>query len=222
MTCPSEEKTMPIGTTIKKATLENLLTPPVAADEADMLRWRVAVPLVSNPFLLMDFTLFAVCGAGLVLFTLLTGVWFTEGRLTVEDLRASAVFTAWIFAAIILAFVVLGLLCFRNRYFALFRFDNEGIYSEGCRGTDQRNDFFCPFTRPCPVWEPLHSAHVTSRHLPWYKVKSFVDIPSMRVIHLKRGCWHMLRLYTPDAVTHAKVVASLVQRLHKESGKSSP
>lgn len=211
---------MPSGKDTKKVTLENLLTPHVPAEEADVLRWRAAVPLVSNPFLLLDFILFALCGAGLVLFILLTGVGFTEGSLTLEDIRASVLFTAWIGAAIILAFVVLGLLCFRNRYFALFRFDAEGIYSEGCRGTDQRNDFFCPLVRPCPVLEPLHGANVTSRHLPWRKVRSFVDIPSMRVIHLKRGYWHMLRLYTPDTATHARVVASLVQRLHKPQRKS--
>lgn len=206
---------MSTGKDIKKAIFENLLASHVPAEEVDVLRWRAAVPLVSNPFLLMDVVQFAVCGAGLVLFMLLTGVWFTEGRLTLEDIRASVLFSAWVCAAIILAFTVLGLLCFRNRYFALFRFDAEGVYTEVCRGTDQRNDFFCPFVRPCPVLEPLHGTNVNSRHLPWRKVRSFVDIPSMRVIHLKRGCWHMLRLYTPDAATHARVVASLVQRLHK-------
>lgn len=194
-------------------TLREVLGSP--SEHTDAQRWQAVVPIGTNPFLLLELFQFAFMGAAAMLLALCAGVWFTEGYITVADIVDSAAMAGLVLLAVIAGFIGISLLFFGNRYYAAYHLDPSGIYHEGTRGSDERKALFCLRLRPFPVVGAISAARTRSRHLPWNKVDRFQDIASMRVILLRRGHWHMLRLYTPDTETHDKVVQYLAERLRQ-------
>ena len=198
---------------ITQKTLVDVLGP--RPDDTGVLRWQAAVPLGTNPFLLIELFQFAFVGAAVVLLTLCSGLWVTEGGLSVTDLSASLRIAGMVLLALMAGFIGVSTLFFRNRYYATYHMDSSGIYHEGTRGNDERKELFCLRLRPFPVVGAVSADRTRSRFLTWDKVDRFQDIASMRVILLRRKRWHMLRLYTPDAEIHGKVVSYLAQRLRQ-------
>jgi hypothetical protein len=109
----------------------------------------------------------------------------------------------------------MGVVFFGNRYFAVYRMDGDGVYYEGSRGSDGSGAWFTLRARPYPVAGGIRAGRTRSRRLPWEKADRFQEIASMRVIVLRRGRWHLLRLYMPDAATHERVAAFLSRRLRR-------
>ena len=116
---------------------------------------------------------------------------------------------------IMLGFVLLSFVFFGNRYYAVYRMDASGIYHEGSRGHDEGKRGITLRCKPFPVTGAVVRVRTKSKLLPWHKVDRFQEIPSMRVIILRRSFWHMLRLHMPDAETYAAVADFLAQRLKR-------
>lgn len=192
--------------------LSEVLSP--APEDAGSLRWRVAVPLATNPLLVVEAVQLAFVGAAIVLVTLCLGVWMTDGALTPEDAITSLRAAGLVFLAVPAALAVVSILFFGNRYFAVYHADLSGIYHEGSRGRDSRGGLFA-YWRAMPVEGPVKAARTHGRFMPWEKADRFHDLASLRVIVLKRGFWHILRLYTPDAETHERVTRYLEGRLKR-------
>ncbi len=202
----------PGGPVAQKKLRDVLGVPP---EDIGTLRWQVVVPLGTNPFLLFELFQFALAGAAIVLLTLCVGVWASEGMLALDDLTTALKAAAVVLPAVMGGFIAVSALFFGNRYYAVYQMDSGGIYHEGSRGKDERKEAFCLRVRPFPVTGAVSARRTRSRHLPWEKMDRFQDIPSMRTILLRRSFWHMLRLYTPDAETHARAVSYLAERLKK-------
>ena len=184
-------------------------------EDTDSLRWQAVVPIGTNPFLLLELFQFAFVGATIVLLTLCVGVWFTEGGISAEDITNALSVAGMALLAVIAGFIGISVLFFGNKYYATYHMDSNGIYHEGARGNDECTAWFCLRLRPFPVIGAVKSDRTRSRHLTWAKVDRFQNIASMRVILLRRGRWHMLRLYSPDAETHGKVAEYLAERLRQ-------
>lgn len=185
-------------------TLADVLSPP--QEERGALRWRVAVPVGTNPFLVLEWFQFSFCGASIVLITLVCGAWLTEGGLYTADVIHSFLASLLVFVAIMISFFCISLLFFGNRYFATYSFDAGGLYYEGIRGSDKRDGLLPLHIKPYPVVGEITVQKTRSRHIPWEKLTRYQDIASMRVIILRRGFWHMAKVYTPDCVTHQKAI----------------
>lgn len=196
---------------MNRKTLRDVLGP--SPNEEGTLRWQTTVTLATNALLLFDWFQFALAGAAIVLISLCAGVRVTEGFMTVEDFAVSLKAAAVVFAAVMAAFVGASVLFFGNRYFAVFLLDASGVYHEGTRGEDERRERFSLRALPYPVVGRITARRARSRRLPWEKINGFQNIPSMRVIVLRRNFWHMLRLYMPDDETHNRVATYLAQRL---------
>lgn len=192
--------------------LEDVLKPP--PESSANLRWQVAVPLSTNPFILAELLQFAFVGGFIALITLSVGVWFMEGMISSEDIVSSMSIALVVILGVLGAFFLISVLFFGNRYFATYRLDAGGIYQEGTRGNDGGPAWSLKI-HPFPIVGSVMAERTRSRHLPWEKVDRFQDIPSMRTVLLRRGFWHMARLYTPDAQTHEQVVSFLARRLEK-------
>ena len=186
---------------------------PVSEDGVS-LRWQAAVPLATNPILLLEVIQLALIGAAVVLAVLCVGVRLMSEALTLEDVLTSLWMACLVFLAVLAGFVAVATFFFGNKYFAVYHADSSGIYYEGSRGQDGRSGFFF-YMRTMPVISVVKIAGTSGRYLPWEKADRFQDIPSMRVIVIRRGFWHLLRLYTPDAITHKQVTHYLEQRLKK-------
>lgn len=189
--------------------LREVLAP--APEGERSLRWRAAVPLVTNPLLMVEAAQFAFVGAAVVLVTLCVGVRVTDGVLTPDDVATSLKVSGLVFFAILAALAFVSVVFFGNRYFAVYSTDLSGIYHEGSRGRDERPGLFTHW-RAMPVVGEVRVARTHGRFMPWEKADRFQDMASMRVIILKRGFWHILRLYTPDAETHERVARHLLER----------
>lgn len=186
--------------------LTDVLTPP---RDSDTLRWRAVVPMATNPFILMELLQFAFVGACVVFIVLATGFWLTDEGLGNAEIMHSLGAAAYVLGAVVVGFVLVCVVFFGNRYFAVYNLDRQGIYHEGSRGSDERHEFIGFRARPYPVSGAVKADRTRSRTLMWEKVTAYQSMPGMRVIVLRRGSWHMMRLYMPDAETHAEVVRFL-------------
>ena len=196
-----------------RKTLGDVLGSP--QDESGTFRWQATVPIGTNIFMLVELFQFAFVGAAVIALTLCTGVWFTEGSVTMAEIQAAVSISGMALAAVMAGFIAMALLFFGNRYYAVYRIDGSGVYYEGSRGRDERKGWLCLRARAFPVVGAVTARRTRSRHLVWEKMDSFQDIASMRVIILRRGRWQLLRLYTPDAATHAGVIEALSTKLRR-------
>jgi hypothetical protein len=194
-------------------TLADVLGPP--KEEAETLRWEAVVPIGTNPFMLLELFQFALMGAGVSAVSLGFGVWAGEGGITMGDVVGALQISGMILAGVIAGFIVMAVVFFGNRYFAVYRIEEDGVYYESSRGSDGSGAWFTLRARPYPVTGDIKADRTCSRHLPWEKADRFQEIASMRVIMLRRGRRHLLRLYMPDAATHERVTAVLPQRLRR-------
>lgn len=190
-------------------TLTDILTP---RSEEETLRWEVAVPLGTNPFILLELLQFSLVGAALLLVCLTFGLYLTEGAVDPGGILAIMHFCGLLVLGVFVLFFVIAFVFFGNRYYTVYLLDAGGIFYEGIRGNDGRAGGFLFRLRPYPVQGRIRAARSRSRHLIWEKTDRFYDIPGMRVVFLKRGIWHMLKLYSPDQETHAALVGYLNRR----------
>lgn len=193
--------------------LTEILTP----DPKLTLQWEAVVPIATNPFIMAEICQMAFAAAAAGLIIMAAGVWIVGGGLRPGDLAIMLQASGFFFLVIVAAFLVIALFFFRNRYHALYSFTPKGIRHEGTRG---KAEMGAPFTwgiRPSPVRGHVSGKSARAKDLAWDKVDGFTNFASMRSIQLKRGRWHLLRLYTPDAETHGRVVAHLAERL-RETG----
>lgn len=196
-----------------RGTLTTLLT----LDPQTTLQWEAVVPMATNVFLLLEVCQMAFAAAAAALIIMASGLWIVGGGIGPGDLLMAFQAAAVIFVVIVASFMVVTLVLFRNRYFATFSFTREGVNHEGVRGYDESGSLFTWAMRPYPVTGLASGKRIRSKDLPWENVDTFVNFPSMRTIQLKRGRWHLVRLYTPDSDVHDRVVAYLTSRL-RETG----
>ena len=185
--------------------------------DGSSLRWEVRVPICTNPFMMVELVQLSFVGAALVLVTLASGLWFFGGGIAPGDIRAMVDTALVSLAALVAGFAAVSFLFYGNSYLAVFHLTPKGVYHQGIRGHDGSKGLFYWSCKPGPVKGALHIRSSREKDLPWEKVDGFTDFPGMRSVQLKRGRWHMLRLYTPDDATHAKVVAYLHKRLRSGS-----
>ncbi len=170
---------------------------------------------MTNLVLLIEAVQFAFIGALIVLAVLWTGIWLTDGILAPADVLSAFWMSCLVFAALLAGIAAVSILFFGNRYFAVYQADASCLYYEGSRGRDERPGFFY-YIRAMPVVGSVRAVRTSGKRLAWEKADHIQDIPSMRVIIIKRGFWHILRLYTPDSATHEQVARYLKQRLEKK------
>jgi len=182
-------------------------------DATGTLRWESVVPMATNPFLLTELFQFACFGAFIAIFSLCSGAWLSDGFITMHEVAAAFNIGGMLLVGIMLGFVLLSFVFFGNRYYAVYRMDAAGIYHEGSRGHDEGKRGVSLRCKPFPVTGAVTRVRTKSKLLPWHNVDRFQEIPSMRVIILRRSFWHMLRLHMPDAETYDAVAAFLAQRL---------
>ena len=187
----------------------------LTVDPKGSLKWQSLVPICTNPFTLVELTQMGLVSACVGLVIMASGMWIVGGGLHPGDLTLILAAAGVFLAAVVGVFWLVGLLFFGNRYFALYHLTPSGIYHQGTRGHDRSGRDWYFGIRPQPVDGFVTGKKSQEKELPWEKVDHFIDFASMRSVQLKRGRWHMLRLYTPDEKTHSLVVAYLSERLRQ-------
>lgn len=179
-------------------------------------QWEAVVPIATNPFILVELFQMAFVGASVGLVIMGSGLWLVGGGITPGDIILLLGASGLFLVAIVAVFIAVSLLFFRNRYYALFNLTSTGVYHRVTRGHDESGVQFALAARPFAVRGGVSGKATKEKELPWEKVDHFADFPDMRTIQLKRGRWHMMRLYTPDIGTHNEVVAFLAKKIREE------
>lgn len=192
------------------------LTAILAHNPGTTCGWEVVVPIATNPFILME--LFQMCfvGAGVGLVIMASGLWIVGGGLQPGDLFLLLGAAGMFLGAVASTFLAVSLLFFGNRYYAVYNLTKTGVYYRVTRGHDESGQTFAFAVKPYPMMGYVSGKTTREKELLWEKVDHFVDFPNMRSIQIKRGRWHMMRLYTPDAKTHNEVAAFLSAKLREE------
>lgn len=179
--------------------------------------WEAVVPITTNPFLLVELFQMCTVGAGVGLVIMASGLWIVGGGLRTGDLALLLGAAAVFFMAVAASFIAASLLFFGNRYYVICNLTKTGVYHRIIRGHDESGQKFTFSMKPYPVTGYISGKTTKEKELPWEKVDHFVNFPAMHSILLKRGRWHMMRLYTPDAETYNNVAAFLSDKLREES-----
>lgn len=179
-------------------------------------QWEAAVPIATNPFILVELFQMAFAGACVGLVIMGSGLWLVGGGITPGDVTLLLGASGFFLVAVAAVFIAVSLLFFGNRYYAVFNLTPTGVYHRVTRGHDESGMRFALTARPFAVRGAVSGKATKEKELPWEKVDHFTDFPNMRTIQLKRGRWHMMRLYTPDIGTHNDVVAFLAEKIREE------
>ena len=195
-------------------TLSDILVP--REEHLGSLRWEVTVPLGTNPFILVELFQFSFVSGAVAALLIGTGVWATKGgSVTGQEIVVAISTGGLLMAGVMAGFIAISFVFFSNRYYSVYRMDSVGVYHEGSRGKDERREWLSLRVKPYPVIGQITPERTRSKHLLWEKVDRYHGIPSMRTIILRRGMWHLLRLYMPDDATYRKAMEFLSQNLQK-------
>lgn len=187
--------------------------PPQSSEDAS-LRWFVGVPVVTNPFMILDILTLAVLAFGGAMIFITAGQELIGGGLSRSALMAAAAYAGYVGAAVIACFLGFGIALLGNRYAALFRLDDRGVYQEVMRGGRRAAPGSGPFAcRPFAL-EPLVGSSRRPRLLPWADIRGAQGVPALRTILLrgKRGGTAM-KVYCPDEHTYTTALAAITARL---------
>ena len=179
-------------------------------DEAKGLRWYVGVPVVTNPIIALDIVLAAlVVWLGASIFIAL-GQQFIGDGLTFASFLASLVLAGYLAAGILTVYVLVGFFALGNKYVALYRMDDRGVYVETMRGRGLRGDYF--HAKPFPVG-PVERSKSASRLIPWTDIASIQPIPGMRIIILKNARGGTItKVYCPNEKIYTDATTAILDR----------
>ena len=184
----------------------------ISGDSEDAMRWFVGVPIVTNPLLLKDLFRAAATAWGGVFFLALLVQFAFAGVPGREEILAAFSFASWLPLFLFCVFTVFGVVFFRNRYVALYRFDQDGIYCESMvkRGGPLKESLR---RRPFPVGEVLEPARSVVKTLPWEEIDAVLPMEAMLVLLLKKKKSVRMRLYCPDEMLFSRVLSECERRL---------
>lgn len=185
----------------------------------ESMRWFVGVPVVTNPLLLQDLFRAAATAWGGVFFLAILVQFAFGGVPGGEEILAAFAFAGWLPLFIFCVFLFFGVVFFRNRYVALYRFDADGVYCESMvkRGGPLKESLR---RRPFPVGEILEPARSVVKTLPWEEIDAVLPMEDMLVVLLKKKESVRMRLYCPDEAHFSRVLSECALRLEeKNEGK---
>ncbi len=181
----------------------------------EVLRWFVGVPVGTNPLFLLDFASALMLAWVLCWGALLGLQWIFSGAISganVADAARIASFISLVFVAI---FVVVCFGILRNRYAALFRFDDVEAYCESIRCNPKALKWALVRFRPYPI-EPLPEAiRSVERRVLWREVRRLVALEDVGILLLKGRRGTLLRIYCPDGETYRQALKFASSRIDK-------
>ncbi|MDL2210698.1 hypothetical protein LJC26_07845 [Desulfovibrio sp. OttesenSCG-928-O18] len=179
-------------------------------DETKGLRWYVGVPVVTNPIIALDVVLAAlIVWLGASIFIGLGQQFIGEG-LTFASFLASLVLAGYLAGGILAVFVLVGFAALGNKYVALYRIDERGVYVETMRGRGVKGGLF--HTKPFPVG-PVTRAKSAARLIPWADIAAIQPVPAMRTILLKNARGGTItKIYCPDEKVYADATTAILVR----------
>lgn len=185
-----------------------------ASGDMSSVRWEVDVPIITNPFILVDIAWFETATFAIIFVAASLPQAVYEGFTSISQIAAIlrlCLLGVLIFAA---SFLIIGLVFLKNRYCTMFVLNEMHIYYEVAKAGKGAGLLLA--VRPRNASDSRLPRSL-GREIPWNRVDRFQTFPSMGTILLKRGFWEIVRLYTPDEATYIKVLAYIAGRVGHSS-----
>ncbi len=181
-----------------------------AGPDDGAVRWEADVPIVTNPFVLVDIARFETATFAIVFVAAALPHAYFQGFTDPGQITAILRLALLGVLAFALCFLAIGLIFLQNRYRATFVLNESHIYYEAARAG--RGSGLLLATRPRAA-AGTRLPRAVGREIPWSRVDRFQAFPSMRTLLLKRGIWEIAKLYTPDDATYEKALSFVSRRL---------
>lgn len=179
------------------------------------LRWYAGIPIGTNPLILMDIvTVLAILWGGTALTVTLLQIFFGD-TLTGVHIQGAILFASYLALFVGSVFLAVSFLLFRNRYVALYRFDDNGAYCESMkRGFGPIGESL--HWRPFPVKAVNAPGRTVKKSVPWGRIQRVEPLEDMGVILLKAGRGTALRVYCPDSSIYEEALEFVREKLKRQ------
>lgn len=178
----------------------------------ERLEWRVAIPLLNNPFIWID--LAKALAVPLVIFGAIFG--FILAHDDRPDWGGALKVLAIALGAVVALFALVEAIVFRNRLEARFVLDGKGAaYESGraARAAQKAGALVGGLAgSPLLAGSSLLSATMNTVAIGWRQVRKATPFPRRRTITLSNSWRPVLRLYCPDDATYAAAWAWVRER----------
>ena len=170
------------------------------------LRWYVGVPLGTNPLILLDLSLLALqAGFG--------------GYVDASHVKGAALVSGYLVLVFLGLFGVVCFVVMRNRYAALYRFDEEDAFCDNMRSNPRAADGRRLHFTGYPIDPILEVIRSTERRARWEDVTTVQPMDAMRVLLLRGRRGVLMRVYCPDDATYDQ--ALLYAETHRKKTDAS-
>lgn len=184
------------------------------------LRWAVGVPLGSNPLIILDFLSILVIVWLISWMALLIAQFYFDGFVHLQHLKGAAVLASDLSALLTIFYLGVCFLMLRNRYAAVYRFDENGIFCDNLK-TFPRALKWKPLHFRCyPIKDPDESGKKVSKHISWHEIVKAPKLAELRVIFLKGKRGTLLRIYCPTEEIMNEAAERIHERILHENGSS--
>lgn len=173
-------------------------------DPTPELRFEVAIPLITNPWIWVDMGKALGVAYGLLLMLMF---WILWDEPWADVWPAWRVVTLCVLAVLVLLLAV-SLFVLRNRVVARFTLDGRGVhYESGSLAGRVGTVVGLLSLNPLVMGSGLLAEAQSSLFLPWKDVRKVTEFPRWNVITLSNGWRPVLRLYCVDAPTFERARA---------------
>jgi hypothetical protein len=179
-------------------------------DPTSPLRFEVAIPLVTNPWIWVDMGKALGVAYGLLLVLMF---WILRDEPWEEVWPAWRVVTLCVIAVLVLLLAV-SVIVFRNRIVARFTLESRGVrYESGSLAGRVGTVVGLLSLNPLVMGSGLLAEAQSSLFLPWKDIRKVTEFPRWNVITLSNGWRPVLRLYCVDAPTFERARAVVESRI---------
>jgi hypothetical protein len=171
------------------------------------LRWVAGVPVATNPIIALDVALaaLAVWFGGTVFIGL--GQALIGDGLSRASLLAALALAGYLALGLLAVFFAAGFAVLGNKYLALYRVDERGVYVETRRAAGLAKDLFHVKPFPAELASPKNGA---ARLVSWTEIHTVQAVPAMRALILKnRNGGTVAKLYCPTDALYEQALAAV-------------
>ena len=179
----------------------------------DELRWTSGVPVGTNPLILLDFLTIEAVVFLLSWLILLAAQFYFDGFVHLSHVRGAAVIALDLCLLCALFYVVVAFVVLRNRYAAVYRFDENSARCENLKCFSKAADSALVHVRAFPVEPPQSWSKSVEKQVTWADVTDVTELASLRVLLLKGRRGTLMRVYCPDGETYAAALRFARERI---------
>ena len=183
------------------------------------LRWYVGVPLGTNPLILLDLSILLTIGWSVSWLSLLALQAGFGGYVDASHVKGAALVSGYLVLAFLGLFGVVCFVVMRNRYAALYRFDEEDAFCDNMRSNPRAADGRRLHFTGYPIDPILEVIRSTERRARWEDVTTVQPMDAMRVLLLRGRRGVLMRVYCPDDATYDQ--ALLYAETHRKKTDAS-